>query len=75
MGAMARYLITIEDGEGVERLYVDLAGPDEARRDATVAAAEMIANRPEALLRSGPWRMIVTDDADRQVLGLEMRAT
>jgi hypothetical protein len=71
------FFVHIDDGgPSVDVLRHQFPSPLAARREATLYAAEMLRDRPDAFWTSQPWRITVTDESGGtvSVLTLEARA-
>ena len=75
---MPLFFFHFEDGgPAVDGLSLDLPNLLAARKEATLYAAQMLQDRPDAVWDGMPWRMIVTDKTGAKllVLTLEGRAS
>jgi hypothetical protein len=70
-----RYFFNVQDSaEMIDRAGTELAGPEEARAQAVVAAGEMLKDYGAQFWNEAEWRMWVTDEAGATVCALRFAA-
>lgn len=68
-----RFHFKIQDGAEVpDSVGAELAGMNEARREAVRLMGELMRDNPDAVWGDEAWRMVVTDDADLTLFTIEV---
>jgi hypothetical protein len=72
---MPRYFFHVQDGERIpDEEGLVLPGPDAARKEAVVAAGEMLKDSAAKVWTGEDWRMWVVDEAGKPVCALRFTA-